>query len=167
MPSAVKRAAFWNRAPWVLPATIAFVLLLAFCFANVEIQIEGAAGWAADLPTWRVRPDNWLLSLAWGGREVTGYHVWIFSCVALFFHFPTIFAGRWNLSAEARVLGCISLFWIAEDFLWFIMNPAYGLARFDPAQVPWHPHWWLGAPIDYWIGLLIAAALFVFSARER
>lgn len=28
--------------------------VLGLFFAMVEIQIEGAAGWAASLPTWRI-----------------------------------------------------------------------------------------------------------------
>jgi len=31
--------------------TLAWTILLAYFFANVEIQIEGGAGWAASLPT--------------------------------------------------------------------------------------------------------------------
>jgi hypothetical protein len=39
-----------------------YVAVLALCFAQVEIQIEGTAGWAADLPTWRIE-QHWLLDL--------------------------------------------------------------------------------------------------------
>jgi hypothetical protein len=52
---------------------VAWVVLLAYFFANVEIQIEGSAGWAANLPTWRIE-HHWLLDLFWGGRPMTGYH---------------------------------------------------------------------------------------------
>jgi hypothetical protein len=40
----------WSR-PWLL---FGWIALLAFFFAKVEIEIEGPAGWAAKLPTWRV-----------------------------------------------------------------------------------------------------------------
>ena len=40
----------WLR-PWLL---IGWIALLSFFFAQVEIQIEGPAGWAGNLPTWRV-----------------------------------------------------------------------------------------------------------------
>ena len=105
------------------------VLPLALLLANEEVQIEGSAGWAANLPTWRIE-DGWLLDLFWGGRPMTGYHVYIFSFVALFFHFPFAFCWRWSWRAEARALASIALFWVAEDFLWFLLNPAFGWTRF-------------------------------------
>jgi len=140
MPESVR----WRR---MLLPTIGMVLVLAFFLANVEIQIEGAAGWAAKLPTWRIPRNQWL-DIFWGGRELTGYHAWIFPCVALFFHFPTIVFGLWSWRIEARLIASILLFWTCEDFLWFVLNPAFGLARFDAANVPWHIHWWGPAPAD-------------------
>jgi hypothetical protein len=125
-----------------------WIMLLALLFAEVEIQIEGAAGWAANLPTWRIE-HHWMLDLVWGGRPLTGYHAWVFSFMALVFHLPVFFAQRWDWRQEARVLGGLMLFWIAEDFLWFALNPAYGLAKFAPALIPWHKHWWMGVPTDY------------------
>lgn len=154
-----------SRHPLVVFLTIAWTLLLACFFANVEIQIEGAAGWAADLPTWRIE-RHWLLDIFWGGRTMTGYHAWVFPCVALFFHFPLVFGGYWNWRAQARVIACIMLFWIAEDFLWFVLNPAYGLERFAPDYIPWHIHWWAGAPVDYWMSLGASAVLLWLSCRE-
>ena len=150
--------------------TVIWTLLLAFFFANVEIQIEGGAGWAASLPTWRIE-KHWLLDIFWGGRPMTGYHAWVFPCVALFFHFPLIFMRHFSWRAEARVLACIALFWITEDFLWFVLNPAYGLAKFTPALVPWHIHWWGPAPVDYWTFLCFACVMLALScitgAREE
>ena len=151
-----------RRMRRLLLPTIFGVLVIAYFLANVEIQIEGAAGWAANLPTWRVA-SNWWLEMFWGGREMTGYHAWMFPCVALFFHFPLLFFGQWSWRLEARVVGCILLFWIAEDYLWFVSNPAFGIARFEPGNIPWHVHWWGPAPTDYWVFLSISAALFSLS----
>lgn len=146
------------RSRAVFFATLGWTLLLAAFFANVEIQIEGAHGWAASLPTWHVAP-NLLLDIFWGGREMTGYHAWLFPFMALAFHFPLVAGGHWSWRAEARTLGCLALFWLAEDFLWFVFNPAYGLAHFGPRWVSWHPHWWAGLPVDYWVFSLVAALL--------
>jgi len=144
--------------------TIVWVAMLAYFFANVEVQIEGAAGWAAALPTWRIE-QHWLLDLFWGGRAMTGYHAWMFPFIALVFHFPAFFFGRWSWRLEARALACIMQFWITEDFLWFILNPAFGLERFTPAFVPWQKHWLLGAPTDYWTFSATALVLFWWSTR--
>jgi hypothetical protein len=146
-------------------ALLVWVCLLAWFFAEVEIQIEGSNGWATALPTWRIE-KHWLLDIFWGGRAMTGYHAWVFPFIAMFFHFPFFFSEPWSLRLEARVLGCIMLFWIVEDFLWFVLNPAFGLARFNPAGVPWHKHWLGFAPTDYWTFLGIATVLFCLSFRS-
>ena len=144
---------------------IIWVSLLGLFFAQVEIQIEGAAGWAANLPTWRIE-KHWLLEMFWGGRPMTGYHAWVFPFMALFFHFPLVFFQRWSVKLQAKVLACIMLFWIVEDFAWFIMNPAYGWAQFDPVHIPWHVNWIWFAPTDYWTFLTASGLLFWFSASS-
>lgn len=126
------------------------VAVLAWLFANAEIHIEGDAGWAAALPTWRIE-EHWLLDIFWGGRPLTGYHVWVFSFVGFVFHFPLFFMAQWSPQLEARVAACVMFFWIVEDYLWFVLNPAFGWRRFKPAYVPWHKRWVLGAPVDYWM----------------
>ena len=144
---------------------LSFILLLAFFFANVEIQIEGANGWAANLPTWRIE-KHWLLTLFWGGRAMTGYHAWVFTFIALMFHYPVLFTGQWNVKIQARVFACIMLFWVFEDFLWFVVNPAFGLERFTPACATWHPNWWGCAPVEYWFAMLFGLLLMAYSFTE-
>lgn len=145
-----------------LAATLCWTVLLAALFSQVEIQVEGAAGWATQLPTWRIE-QHWLLDLFFGGRPMTGYHAFVLPFVALFFHFPICFAGRWTLRREALVLGCVIAFWIIEDFLWFATNPAFGLGRFHADFIPWHKHWLWVAPLDYWMFSALALALFAYS----
>ena len=83
-----------THTQWIsLASTLASVLLLGFFFAKLEIAIEGEAGWAQNLPTWRIE-GHWLLDIFWGGREMTGYHAWAFSLIALFFHFPLVFISE-------------------------------------------------------------------------
>lgn len=145
--------------------TLAWVVLLAYFFANVEIQIEGGAGWAANLPTWRIE-QHWMLDLFWGGRAMTGYHAWLFPFIALSFHFPLLFMAHWSLRAELRVLACIMLFWIVEDFLWFVLNPAYGLSRFHPEAIAWHRHWFWIAPVDYWLYGTVMLVMLWLSCKK-
>ena len=145
---------------------LAAIGLLATVFAKVEIQIEGAAGWAANLPTWRV-DHHWILDLVWGGRPLTGYHVWVFLFMALVFHLVFFIHGRPGVRLELRVLGSLSVFWILEDFLWFMLNPAYGLSRFNPQCIPWHRHWALGVPTDYVVYLAVGVPMLWFSFRWR
>ena len=42
--------------------TILSVFLLGFFFAKLEIAVEGDAGWAENLPTWRIE-GHWLLDI--------------------------------------------------------------------------------------------------------
>ncbi len=142
------------------------VATVAFFFAHVEIEIEGPVGWAASLPSWRIE-SHWLLDIFWGGRPLTGYHAWVFSFMALVFHLPLALVGSWSLRLEARIIGCLCLFWICEDLLWFILNPAFGWARFVPAHVPWHKSWFAGLPTDYWTFTLVGGCLLAFSFWNR
>jgi hypothetical protein len=148
----------WLR-PWLL---LGWVALLSFFFAQVEIQIEGAAGWAEKLPTWRVE-KHWLLDIFWSGRSMTGYHAWVFPFIALIFHLPIFVRGRWLWRMEAPIVGMIMLFWVIEDALWFALNPAFGWSKFSAGNISWHKHWWLGLPADYWISTSIGIALLVWS----
>ena len=147
-----------SRAIWL----ILYVALLALFFAEVEIQIEGAAGWAANLPTWRVE-HHWLLDIFWGSRPMTGYHAWIFPFMLLVFHLPLVMLNVWSWKLEARILGSVALFWIIEDALWFLLNPAFGFSKFSPEYIPWHKHWFGFMPTDYWTFSLVGIALIIFS----
>lgn len=143
---------------------VATVAVLGFLFAKVEIQIEGSDGWAANLPTWRIE-KHWLLDICFGGRPLTGYHAWCLPFVLLMFHFPAAISGSWSWALEARAIAAFMLFWIIEDLLWFLLNPAWGWRRFNPIEVRWHKHWLLGLPTDYWTFTLASAILLWLGYR--
>jgi hypothetical protein len=136
------------------------LLTLAFLFAKVEIHIEGPSGWAKSLPTWRKenRWSRWLYS----SRPFTGYHSYLQAFVLVFTHLPfelslTLFS--WH--AEARIMSLFILFWVVEDFLWFVLNPAFSLKKFRPEYIWWHkPTWWWIAPRDYWVFIPVGLALY-------
>ena len=139
-----------------------YVFVLGFFFAKVEIQIEGSAGWATSLPTWRIE-QHLLLTLFWGGRAMTGYHAWVFTFIALIFHFPLAMMGDWSWLLEGRVVASVMLFWVIEDFLWFILNPEFGLKRFTPEHAFWHKNWVCGAPVEYWGASVLGIGLMAWS----
>jgi len=139
------------------------VLLASLLFAKAEINIEGPAGWAAGLPTWRV--ENRWTRLFLGRKPLTGYHAYMFGTLAFLCHVP-YFVGLAALTArsEARVMSFFILFCIVEDFLWFALNPAFGLSRFKADAVWWHRStWWLFAPRDYFVFGPVAIALYWYS----
>lgn len=142
------------------------ILAAAACFALLEIQIEGPAGWAANLPTWRVK-SKWLNRL-FPGRQLTGYHLWMLIFIAIVAHLPfASFRVPWSWEAEFRAVAFFLFFWVFEDFLWFVLNPHFGIRRFRPQYIEWHRKaWWWLAPRDYWIGLLLATALYIAGRQE-
>ena len=143
-----------------------WITLISIFFSFVEIQIEGSGGWAANLPTWRIE-NHWLLDIFFGGKPLTGYHAWIISFIFLAFHLGIFISSSWSLRIEARIIASFILFWIIEDFFWFVFNPAFGLENFVPSKVHWHKHWFLGFPVEYWMFSIIALALLLLSYRLK
>lgn len=136
------------------------VVSSSLLFALAEVQIEGSQGWAADLPTWRVR--NRVSRLFLGSKPATGYHLYMFTTLLLLCHAPYL-AGtaRPTLPAETRLLSFFVLFCVLEDFLWFVVNPAFGLSRFKPKEIWWHRDSWLWiAPRDYFLFVPIGLVLY-------
>lgn len=141
------------------------LFVASLVFALLEIQIEGGTGWAASLPTWRLRIPA--LDVLFGERPLTGYHVYAFLFVGLAVHVPLIIEPALFSSARAvRLLAFVVLFWILEDFLWFALNPMFGLRRFRADQVWWHGRRWPAfLPLAYWIFLPVGLALYFLSTR--
>lgn len=134
------------------------VLALAFFWAKLEIEIEGPDGWAARLPTWRVKKPAFA-DVVVGGGDITGYHLWAFVATLAFFHLRVL--GRWTWAAEARVLGAFVLFWLLEDFLWFVFNPHYGARSLRPGRAHWHRRWFCHLPVAYWVMGPVGSALYL------
>ncbi len=138
------------------------LLALAFLFAKVEIEIEGGDGWAAKLPTWKVQ--NRLTDLLYGGRPLTGYHLWVQLFVLVFCHVPFAFGLPFAWRNEALVVSFMILFWILEDFLWFVVNPRFGIRKFQAKEIWWHEKaWWLVAPREYFVMGAVAVLLYLWG----
>ena len=135
-----------------------YFFAIAFVLAQLEIQIEGPHGWAAKLPTWRWQTPG---VLRWAGKPITGYHVFLLLVILLFLHLPMVYLGfSWERESEQLSLFCLlAVFW---DFLWFVCNPHFGLARFRAEHVWWFKSWTLGLPTSYFSGL--AASLGIYAA---
>jgi len=141
---------------------VLFLCFFSLVLAALETQIEGGFGWAAKLPTWRPRPGAWYARLyrkvMWG-KELTLYHVLIFSLVLLFFHYPYFVSQNWDWSSELTTVSLFFLVVVVWDFLWFVVNPRYDFNDFWAEKVWWHKKWFLHLPVDYWFAFL-ASALF-------
>jgi hypothetical protein len=140
--------------------------VLALVMALVEIEIEGPYGWAENLPTpYRVSgPIARLFGLVLGGKPLTGYNLLMFAATLVAFHLPFAFGAPWTAARELALLAA----WIAWsalwDFLWFLLNPAYGWRRFRPGNVWWHSRWLWRLPLDY--SVAVAASLVLALAAQ-
>lgn len=149
---------------------IHFVFVIALLaasaiFALLEIEIEGSAGWASGLPTWRLE-NRWTRRIL-GARALTGYHLYIHLFVLLLAHLPfALGLVPFSATMELRILSFLILFWLIEDYLWFVFNPAFGWRRFRREHIWWHaPNWWWLMPRDYWIFGPLGILLYILSWR--
>jgi hypothetical protein len=144
-----------------LLVTIVLFCLYALLVACVEIEIEGAHGWAERLPTWyRVSgPLSRSYFLVSGGRPLTGYHVTMVPALLLSFHLAFALGRDWSLAAELQVLAVWAVWVPLWDAIWFFFNPAYGPAGFRKGLVWWHPAWIGPVPSAYVVGAAASLAL--------
>lgn len=144
-----------------LPVACLLFCLYALLVACVEIEIEGAHGWAERLPTWyRVSgPVARFYFLVSGGRPLTGYHVTMVPALFLSFHLAFALGRDWSPAAELQILAVWALWVPLWDAIWFFFNPAYGLAGFRKGRVWWHPGWIGRVPSAYVVGVVASLAL--------
>ena len=136
----------------------------AVLMALLEIEIEGRHGWAERLPTgYRVRgPAARTYRFIGGTRPLTGYHLMMFPIPLLMLHYPYVAGADWSLAAEASTIAVFLAWIIAWDYLWFVLNPYWGVRRFRRGAVWWYPGAWVGPlPLDY---LLAVGASFAVAA---
>jgi len=140
--------------------------LFIFCLilAALEVQIEGKAGWASKLPTWKPASFRWYSRLyrrVMSEKDMTGYHLLVFSLVFFFLHYPYFVGKTWNLPSELTTIALFFLVTIIWDFLWFVLNPNYGLSHFRSKNIWWHKKWFLFMPVDYYFGFIVSVLFYV------
>jgi len=141
-----------------------YLYLLMLVLAVIEIQIEGQNGWAVNLPTWKVKEGSWfdrLYKKIMSGKIATGYHLAVFTFVLMILHLPFVFSFSWRWWSELEVLSLFFLFIVFWDFLWFILNPHYGLKKFKAVEIWWHNQWLGPWPLDYYWGVIISFLIYV------
>ena len=147
---------------------LCFVILTSLLFALTEIQIEGKNGWASNLPTWRITPkksSKFLSMFTHPNRPFTGYHFYLFSFLFVLIH-ALFLAVSWTIAAELDVLIFFLLIVSLEDFLWFVLNPNFGIKKFKFQYIPWHPQWWGPFPTSYYFSLVIVIILILLRSSQ-
>lgn len=146
-----------------------FWFVLAIVFACIEIESEGRWGWAEKAPTWFRTGGiaGKLYGALMGGKPLTGYHLFMFFLPVLMFHIPFFSGVKWTLGGECMTWAMYFAWCPLWDYLWFVLNPAYGVRGFRKDKVWWHAKspWVFGLfPADYLIGWVISVA-FAFGAQ--
>jgi len=144
----------------MLAGFLVFMLFMSTLLALWEIQIEGRDGWAAKTPGWRIE-KGWLVRLA-GNRPVTGYHLYMTLFLIAMMHLSLFFVP-WSWRLESLLMGFYVGMVFLEDFLWFVLNPYYGIKNFRPSKIWWHRTWWGPVPALYWWLLIISVTLVYFG----
>ena len=124
-----------------------FFLLLGTLWSALEVQIEGKNGWAAKLPT-----------TSFFGSHFTWYHV-IMNLMIFVLVFQVV-SFSWALP-----FWLASLFFI-EDYMWFMINPEYGISKYSAENIPWHA-WVLYMPVGNWISIMIMVISSVLQFVQK
>ena len=83
----------------------------------------------------------------------------MFAATLVAFHLPFAFGAPWTAARELALLAAWVAWSALWDFLWFLLNPAYGWRRFRPGNVWWHSRWLWLLPLDYSIAAVASLAL--------
>ena len=147
------------------------VLLWLWCFglACIEIEIEGGYGWAERLPTWWLSRGvvGRVYGVVMGHRPLTGYHVFAFTIPLVILHLPYTMGVEWTVAGELRTVATFFALAVIWDYLWFVLNPAYTVARFKRGNVWWFEVPWIGRfPLDYYVAVGFSIALAGLAARR-
>ena len=128
-----------------------FLFWSALIYALLEIEMEGKHGWCEKLPT---------------AKRVVGpftlYHVYmnIFIVIMISMIFIPRFYVACNSSeftpwsAVCCFVFYLLLWFLLEDFLWFVMNPHYTLCKYKKEHIKWHTQWVGPVPLHNILGIL-------------
>lgn len=157
----------------MLPFNYIIVLLIAALgLAVFEIILEGEEGWAQKHPVWEPNPDSVIAKIYRkinNDKPLTGYHVLMVSGMIFIYHLPFLpqippATGNPTLAKELQLFSGLFLTLTTEDFLWFALNPYYGLKKFRSENIWWHKKWWGRIPLDYPRGILTSLLFIVLPA---
>lgn len=157
-----------------LASYLIIIIAASVAFSNKEVQGEGSHPYGEAMPTWRWQLKNRLIRVIAGGRPyLTGYHCYMALFMLIIVHLPVPFVllfTAWSWKFEFLALGFLPLFFVLEDFAYFIFNPHWaifnpcqGQRKFGKKDVWWHPHWWGPLPDFYWYYPVISGFLIYFG----
>ena len=105
---------------------------------------------------WAKRQVGWNFEL--GGVQITAYHFWLTMMFIILLSLPLVVVG-WDRHLFGVLLTAGLLGVVLEDFLWFVVNPYFGLKKWNPDDAPWYP--WLR------IGKVAIPLMYILSVCWR
>ncbi len=139
---------------------LSYVIVTAGLLSKVEINIEGKHGYAEKLPVeWRTN-NKWMRLFLTG----TSYHLYMGLFLLAMLHSAILITG-WTLRGELLILSFLAFVTVAEDFLWFVLNPHYGIRKFRRREIAWFKDRWFLVPLWYWFYLPSGVILYYFGIK--
>jgi len=117
----------------------------------LEIEIEGeTGGWAKNIPT---SPS--------GIGKFTNYHI-IMNIMIILVVFYSTFIITNNIYI---VIYFIIIWFVIEDFCWFVLNPYFTLDKYTKKDIWWHSnqHWIYNIPFHNIIAFALIISIIVIN----
>jgi hypothetical protein len=144
-----------------------YMFIISTLLAIIEINIEGPNGWAANIPTWRPRPEKWYAKFFKNivKKELIGYHLSLFTFLITFFHIGFFFGLEWSIARELDVICMFLIYAITWDYLWFVLNPHFSIKTFGKKNEFWHKKWFLKLPIEFSIATILSFGIATINDK--
>jgi hypothetical protein len=139
-----------NIHMWTDYLPILFILAHATIFSWLEVEIEGASGWAVNMPT----------SCAFAGW--TWYHIAMNILILLTVAAVTKIYNANFINPLEKYLATalvwafrVVVYFCVEDIMWFVINKHYGIRKYTKNDVFWHADklWVFGTIFLNWVAL--------------
>ncbi len=116
-----------------------YIISYATLWAAMEVEIEGPdGGWAKNLPTSK-----------FFNTHFTWYHIIMNTIVLL-----TMYRSFYKNTIMSKLFYTTAWFFV-EDYLWFMINPGFGIKKYTKQDIWWHgkQNWILGQPSHNYLSL--------------
>lgn len=138
-----------------------YTYVYALLFSLLEIEIEGENGWCKKIPTFTIKKGIF--------KNFTFYHIIMNVIVILTNIFFEFLHNGFNINSLLYSIFYVTLWFLTEDFLWFVLNPFYTLKKYNKDSIIWHSNqlWILGMPMHNYICFTIMGSIAYFLRDEN
>ena len=128
-----------------------FIFIFSVLYSVLEIEIEGKdGGWAKNIPT-----------IPSGIGILTNYHVIMNIIIILVVTYST-----YILFQDIYIVIFYNILWfVIEDFCWFVLNPYFTLEKYTKEDIWWHSDqmWIYNIPFHNIVSFTILALIIFLS----